>query len=148
MGGLFLLVGLIFIITPWGAYLKDSEIQDNGASAMGHVEKKSFSFVADGDSDYILEYWFAAKNGKIIKTSHHVSKSFWSAVSENQSIEIKYSARNPERNFPIGEGASSLGMTLFISALGALLSIFGGALLLGYFRNSSKDITHLSSRSG
>lgn len=135
MGMVFVMIGLIFFIAPWGAYIKDSKIQDSGSIAEGHIVKKTFLFVTDGDSDYILEYWFATDSGNIIKTSHHVNKSFWNSVSEKQIIEIKYSSSNPERNFPISEGSSSLGMTLFISILGALLSLFGSTLILGYFRN-------------
>ena len=137
MGFLFLLVGLIFLIGSWGAYFTDSKIQDSGKSAEGHIVKKSFLFDAGGDSDYILAYWFVTESGILMNASRHVNASLWKAVNENQIIEIKYSASNPKRNFPTGEGASSLGMTIFASVMGGLFALFGGALTWGYFRTDS-----------
>lgn len=134
MGGLFLLFGLIFLIGSWGAYLTDSKIQETGKSADGHIEKKVFLFVADGDSDYILEYWFLTNDGLKINTSHHVSKSLWQKVNEKQIIEIKYSPTNPKRNFPIGEGVTSFGLSIFFSVIGGLITLMGGALIWGNFK--------------
>lgn len=145
MGILFLLVGLIFIIGAWGAYFTDSKIQDNGSTVLGHINKKTFLSAADGDSDYILEYWFATKNGALINANRHVSRTFWESVTKNQTIEIKYSASNPNRNFPNGQGVTSFGMSIYASIFGSLLSFFGSALIWGYFRNQSKGITHPSS---
>ena len=146
MGVLFLLVGFVFIIGAWGAYLRDIKIQDSGPSALGHIEEKTSLLVADGDSDYILKYWFITKSGSAIKANRHVSKTFWTAASKNQTIEIKYSASNPNRNFPIGEGVTSISMSIYASIFGGLFSIFGGALIWGYFRMLSKGIPHHSSR--
>jgi hypothetical protein len=145
MGVLFLLVGLVFIIGAWGAYFRDIKIQDSGASAVGNIEKKTFLLVADGDSDYILEYWFTTKSGSVIKAKRNVSKTFWGAVSKNQTIVIKYSVSNPNKNFPIGEGVTSIGMSIYASMFGALFSILGCALIWGYFCMLSKGIIHHSS---
>jgi hypothetical protein len=95
MGVLFLLVGLIFVIGSWGAYLTDSKIQDNGNIAEGHIEKKVFLFDEEGESYYILEYWFITKTSSKINAIHHVSKLLCSSVRENQTIEIRYSSSNP-----------------------------------------------------
>jgi len=132
-------VGLIFMIGAWGAYLTDSRIQNSGASAQGHLERKVFLFDAGGDSEYLLEYWFLLEDGSRINASHHVSKALWDAVHENQTIEIKYSASKPQRNFPLGAGVTSLGMTIFASLFGAVFALFGGALIWGYFRHSSAN---------
>ena len=134
MGVFFLLVGLIFLIGSWGAYFTDSKIQDSGLSANAQIIKKVFLFDADGDSDYILDYWFTTNSGAKIYASHHVSKSLWNTVKENQLIEVKYSASNPKRNFPNGYGVTSLGMSIFTSVFGGLFAAFGGALIWGYFR--------------
>lgn len=134
MGVLFILLGLVFLIGSWGAYLTDSKIQNSGNSAKGQIEKKVFLFDAEGDSDYILEYWFLTNTGSKINASHHVSKLLWNSVRENQTIEIRYSASNPKRNFPNGEGVTSLGMSIFASVFGGLFTLFGGALIWGYFR--------------
>ena len=135
MGVIFLVTGLVFLIGSWGAYATDTKVRDSGPSAEGHLEKKLFMGVADGDSDYILEYWFTTKEGSAIRASRNVSKELWSAVHEGQIIEIKYSARDPKRNFPVGEGVTSLGMSIFISVFGGLFAIFGGVLIRGYFSN-------------
>jgi len=135
MGVIFLLTGLVFLIGSWGAYFTDTKIQDSGPSAEGHLEKKLFMRVADGDSDYILEYWFMTKEGSAIRASRNVSKRLWSAVHEGQIIEIKYSANNPKRNFPLGAGVTSIGMAIFASVFGLTFTIFGGALIWGYYRN-------------
>lgn len=134
MGLFFVLFGLVFVIGSWGAYFTDSSIQNHGLSAQGYIEKKVFLMVADGDSDFILDYWFVTQSGAKIHASHHVSKTLWQAVREHQTITIMYSANNPKRNFPTGTGVTSLGMSIFNSVLGALFTLFGGALIWGYFR--------------
>ena len=134
MGILFFFVGLVFLVGSWGAYFTDINIQNNGPSAEGHIEKKLFLVVTDGDSDYILEYWFKTKTGAVIKASRNVSKELWNIVHKNQVIEIKYSAKNPNRNFPLGAGVTSFGMAIYASVFGAVFILFGGALAWGYFR--------------
>ena len=136
IGVLFLLGGLLFIIGSWGAYITDTKIQEGGSSADAHIEKKVFLSDAEGVSDYILEYWFTTENGSKINATRNVSKTLWKSVSEGQTIGIKYSSSNPKRNFPNGEGVTSLGISIFASVFGALFTILGGALIWGYFRKA------------
>lgn len=135
MGTLFMAAGLIVLIGSWGAYFTDSQIQHGGASALGQIEKKSYLFVTDGDSDYILAYAFVTQSGTKITATRHVSKSFWKAVSENQWVEIKYAFGNPKRNFPSGQGVTSVGMAIFASLFGVFFLLFGVGLIRGYIRS-------------
>jgi hypothetical protein len=137
IGLAFLLVGSGCLLGAWGAYFTDIKIQNSGSSAEGHLEKKLFIGSADGDSDYILEYWFSFSQGQKIKASRNVSKELWSSVHEGQTIKIKYSDSNPRRNFPDGEGVISIGVNIFVSIVATALAIFGGALIWGCYLSLS-----------
>lgn len=137
VGAFFLLFGVGFLVAAWGAYSTDTNIQRSGLIAEGQLEKKLFMEVADGDSDYILEYWFKPQQGATIKASRNVSEALWDSVHEGQTIQIKYSASNPKRNFPAGAGATSIAVAIFASVIAALLAILGGALIWGYFHSAT-----------
>lgn len=136
MGALFLLVGLGGVVGAWGAYLTDKEIERSGPRAPAYLVKKVFLEVADGDSDYILEYRFQPEAGPVVGASRSVSKKLWDASREGQLLEVRYSLENPHRNFPAGEGVTSLGVTVFVSVVTALLAAFGGALVWAHVRRA------------
>ena len=64
IGALFFVVGCIGAIGSWAAYRLDTSIEKSGQRAEGRITKKSVLFVADGDSDYTVEYWFNLPSGK------------------------------------------------------------------------------------
>lgn len=132
-GLLFAIVGGIFAVGSWGAYLTDSEIERTGLRAEGLVLDKFVLRSHDGDSDFIVKYRFPLASGESKEASHTVSKGLWTGYRKGEPIEILYSSTNPNRNFPAGSGVTSIGLTAFISTMGALFAIFGAALLRGYF---------------
>ena len=139
MGALFLLVGAGGVIGSWGAYVTDTNIEHSGPRAKGHLVKKLFMGAADGDSDYVLEYWFETPKGQVVNVSHTVSKELWVSMREGELLEVQYSETNPKRNFPAGEGVTSLGLTIFVSAVASVFAIFGGALVWGVVRSGRSE---------
>jgi len=131
IGLLFLLAGLGGCIGAWGAYLTDIRIEREGPRAQGTLLKKSFLGVADGDSDYVLEYVFTPEGGSPLKMSRSVSKSLWVSLREGQALEIRYSRESPRRNFPAGSGVTSIGVTIFVSVIAAIFVLLGAALVWG-----------------
>lgn len=135
LGLIFLLLGLGGVIGSWGAYLTDTAIERSGPRATGHLIKKLFLAAADGDSDYMLEYKFETASGQTVTASRGVSKALWMSLREGETLEVRYSASNPARNFPAGGGVTSIGVTLFISVIASIFAIFGGALVWSFFRH-------------
>lgn len=132
----FLLVGIGGVVGSWSAYNMDTEIERSGPRAMGLLVKKHFLRAADGDSDYILEYTFTTSSGQEVKASRGVSKELWASLREGALLEVRYSAVNPKRNFPAGAGVTSLGVTIFVSAVASVFAVFGGVLVWGFFRHA------------
>ena len=139
MGVVFLLVGLGGVVGSWGAYVTDTNIERSGPRSTGRLVKKLFLGAADGDSDYKLEYTFATSSGQEVKASRSVSKELWASLREGESLEVRYSAANPKRNFPAGAGVTSMGVTIFVSAVASVFAVFGGALVLGFVRRARSE---------
>jgi len=134
IGAAFFVVGLVFIVGSWGAYLTDSNIVKNGASADGRLMKKYFMRAADGDSDHMIEYWFKTADGVMIEATRGISRDLWNALHEGQTLQIHYARDNPRRNFPLGAGVTSPGIAIYASVFGALFALSGGALVWRCFR--------------
>lgn len=130
----FVIFGLIGVVGSWGAYFMDTEIVRSGLRADAQLLKKVFLRVADGDSDYILEYRFTTASGQPVEASRTVSKALWHSVREGQQLSVRYSEKNPKRNFPDGQGVTSLSVVVFVSLLSALIGILGVLIVWGYFR--------------
>ncbi|WP_228217214.1 hypothetical protein [Aromatoleum toluclasticum] len=99
------------------AYWGDTEIERNGLCAVGHVTKKELFLVANGDSDYIVEYWLVLPRGERVEVSRGVSKRLWKCVEKGGTFAVLYSAANPNRNFPVAGGVTSVGLTTFFLSL-------------------------------
>ena len=132
MGVLFFIVGSIGALGSWAAYWLDAGIERNGQRAQGHITKKSYMFVADGDSDYNVEYWFMLPSGERVESSRGVPKDLWGMLDEGHSVTVLYSAENPKRNFLLRGGFTSIGVTVFVSVISAVIAIFGSLLVLGF----------------
>ncbi len=131
IGLIFFFVGLLFAITPWGAYMTDRRIvaSDNHLSAT--VTGKHYSMDAEGSSEFIVDYEFTLPGGEQRRASYALSKDHWLKVQKGDSLDILYSAANPSRNFPRGYGVTSLALVIFLSVFGSLFTIFGALLIRG-----------------
>lgn len=134
MGALFFVVGCIGAIGSWGAYRLDTSIEKSGQRAEGRITKKSVLVAADGDSDYIVEYWFNLPSGKRVEAVRGVHKELWNTLRDGEALVVLYSAENPERNFPLGGGIASIGITVFVSVFFAVFAASGALLVAGYSR--------------
>jgi hypothetical protein len=139
IGGLFLGTGLFAAVSAWGAYWTDTTIVKSGERAAGHLTKKDFLFVADGDSDYAIEYWFSLPNQERVVARRNVSKALWTSLRKEDTFQVHYSKENPNRNFPAGVGVTSLGVASFVSAFGALFAAGGALLIAGSLRRKSGE---------
>ena len=134
MGALFFVVGCIGAIGSWGAYRLDTSIETSGQRADGRITKKSVLFAADGDSDYIVEYWFNLPSGKRVEAVRGVHKKLWSTLRDGEAFVVLYSAENPKRNFPLGGGVTSIGITVFVSVFFTVFAASGALLIAGFVR--------------
>ena len=139
IGVLFLLFGLGVVVGQWGAYNLDTGIEKHGGRATGFVTKKTFVFSSDGDSDYVLEYCFSLPSGQQLRPRRTVSKDLWSSLQEGESFVVLYHPENPNRNFPVGSGVTSFGVTVFVWVLGAVFLVFGALIFVGRIRRKSAD---------
>lgn len=140
VGLLAVLVGILGIAVSWGAYLLDSDIEKHGARAVGNITGKSLASVADGSSDFIVAYWFSLPSGERLEAQHSVSPELWERLREGGTLVVAYSQRNPDRNFPVGAGVTSLGVTVFVSVLSAAFALFGTLLLVSFCRRPGGQI--------
>ncbi|NMG36359.1 DUF3592 domain-containing protein [Azoarcus sp. TTM-91] len=134
LGSFFLAVGLLAAAGAWVKYWRDNAIASQAASATGQIVRKTFFAAADGDSDYQLEYWFVAPSGQRVDAVRSIGERLWKALPEEGPVEVLYAPADPRQNFPRGAGMNSVGLALFLSALGAAFMLLGGALLMAYFR--------------
>ncbi|MBK6844709.1 MAG: DUF3592 domain-containing protein [Gemmatimonadetes bacterium] len=110
---LLALVGSVGAVGSWGAYLTDSRLERSGPRAVGLVTDSHVSRAADGETDYIVEYTFALPSGREVASQRGVSQRLWSQLRRGERVTVVYSAKQPGRNFPLGAGVTSLGLTIF-----------------------------------
>lgn len=139
IGAAFCAFGLVAAIGSWGAYLADSRILEHGARVEARVLGKDVLFAADGDSDFMIDYVFELPDGTRELGHRGVPRPLWQSVREGGTVTVLYSPDNPRRNFPLGAGVTSLGLTVFVSAMGAVFAAVGSLLLRGYFRSGRGD---------
>ena len=134
MGTLFFVVGCIGAIGSWGAYRLDTSIETSGQRAERRITKKSVVVAADGDSDYIVEYWFNLPSGKRVEPVRRVHKKLWNTLRDGEAFVVLYSAKNPKRNFSLDGGINSIGITVFASVFFAVFAASSAPLVAGYSR--------------
>jgi hypothetical protein len=130
VGALLLAIGLLAAIGAWGAYLRDSAIVAAGTGAEGTVVRKDYR--PDNPNEYYwITYRFALPDGRRLERSWTIDGARWEALRVGDRIRVRYDAAAPARNFPDGSGNVSLGVTLFVSALGAAFAGFGALIARG-----------------
>jgi hypothetical protein len=132
LGALCALVGAGGVVASWGAFVLDRSIEAHGPRAVAHVTGKSRGASTDGDYD--IAYSFRPPGGQRVDAVRGVSRELWGALSNGDTVVVAYSASSPTRNFPLGEGVTSLSVTLLVSVLSAIFAGCGGLLILGAFR--------------
>lgn len=138
-GVLFFTLGFVAAVGSWVAYRLDTGIERNGQRVEGHITRKSLLFVADGDSDYNVEYWFQLPSGERVESARGVHKGLWSTLKEGESLVVLYSTENPKRNFPLGGGVTSIGTTAFVSFVSTIVAVFGALLIVSFMRSRKTD---------
>lgn len=128
IGGLLLVFGLWIIVDTCGAYWLETRTQNEGRRAQGHVTKKD-EIIYMNDVGYGLRYWFVLPNGGRVEGYRDVSHELWSSLQEGDGLVVVYSAENPARNFPDGEGKTSLEVPLIGLILGTAITIIGISLM-------------------
>ena len=101
---------------------------------MGLVTDAQVSRAADGETDYIVKYTFALPSGREVSAQRGVSQRLWSQLRRGERVTVVYSAEHPGRNFLLGAGVTSLGLTIFGSLLSAAVAALGYAVLIGVWR--------------
>ncbi|PPD50373.1 MAG: hypothetical protein CTY16_01770 [Methylobacter sp.] len=134
IGLLFALVGGFCAIGSWFAYSLDTGIEKNGPRAVGHITDKSLVY-----SDFMVSYWFVPPGGERIEAGRIVGKKLWNTFQKGGTLVVVYANDNPKRNFPLGAGVTSLGITIFASALSLVFAIFGSLLVFGTLRRTSGE---------
>ncbi|GHG71249.1 DUF3592 domain-containing protein [Comamonas sp. JC664] len=129
LGGVFVVVGLFVTVAVWGGYQRDQRIVREGRVAEGTVVKKQFVAGTD-DSDYVLIYAFTPADGtERLEHRRNISSALWKRLRVGDRIQVLHGPSDPRRSFPEGQGVTTPGMALFISAI-AVFHIFLGGLVL------------------
>jgi hypothetical protein len=136
MGGLFALLGLFGIDGSWGAYARDTAVLQHGARTVGHVAGLDRLSSADGDSDFMVDYWFELRSGERIAAQRGVSTQLWTRLRVGDAVEIAYSPANPRQNFPLGAGVTSLGLVLCLTVICAVFATFGALVFVSALRTA------------
>ena len=84
LAALFVVVGLVFAIGSWGAYLTDTQIAREGGRATGTITDKSVSR-GDDDTDYLLRYRFTLPDGRWQTGQHGIA----SALTFEACVEVE-----------------------------------------------------------
>ena len=134
-GGVFLSVGLVFLLTGVPLMLGEQRFEAEAQAAEGTVLTKTIrrANTDDGNStEYRVTYRFTATDGRTIEDSDALGVEAWEALTEQGPITVEYLARDPETNRVAGADSWLLvGITL---VLGGVLAAIGGVLFFAALR--------------
>jgi len=134
VGIIFVALGAFGVMASWGAYFTDTAIAEKGQRAEGRVLGKGIVASSDGDSDFTVRYSFPLPGGQQMEAEHSVARAVWSALEEGGPVVVLFAPDHPRRNFPLGGGVTSLGVTVFVSLLAGVFAVFGTLLIFGFFQ--------------
>lgn len=129
LGALFFLMGGLAAAGSWIVHRSDLRLLRDGPRAEGRVLDKSVVRASDGDSDFVVRYEFALPSGERLRGERGLPRSAWDALRKGGAVTVVYDAARPQRHFPLGGGVTSTTVTVFVSALGGTLAVFGAALV-------------------
>ena len=129
LGGVFVVVGVFMTVMVWGSYQRDLRIVREGHVAEGTVLKKMLHAGTD-DSDYVLIYAFTPVDGtQRLEHRRSISSKLWKQLRVGDRIQVVHGHSDPRRSFPEGQGVTTPGMALFISAIAVFHILLGGLVL-------------------
>jgi hypothetical protein len=128
-GALLLLLGLFCLAGGWIVYVRDSSLEARGGRAQAVVGRKEARTTSFGTSDLSVEYSFPLQDGRRITAMRALKKERWDRLKVGDVLDVRYDPENPATNFPSGEGRSSLALPLLASAVAAIFTFSGFALL-------------------
>jgi len=123
------LLGCGVLVGGWGAYLKDIGIAQSGGVAQAVVTKVGHLRAKPGES-HGLVIQFTLPDGRVVERSLSDESERWKSYRVGDTLTVHYDPGNPQRNFLPGGGNQSLGMVIFLSAIGSVL--IGVGILLGW----------------
>jgi hypothetical protein len=130
LGLVFVLVGLVVIVGSIGAYLKDSSIATQGARATGTITEKFAHRPSGKGPKHRVRYRFSIASGQQFEaTSDTYAQEDWERLRVGQPIDIRFDPQDPSRSFPMGQGFTSMTMTVFSSVMGLLATALGALML-------------------
>jgi hypothetical protein len=132
-GAISLLLAGLILAGVWGTYLNDSRIEREAATVDAVVVRAGFLVAKPGETHGLI-YRFNLPDGRAMERRWSEDDDRWRGYRAGDRIRIHYDPNDPNRNFPDGEGVTSLGMTLFISAFGLAFLFLAGMLMLGGYR--------------
>lgn len=121
---LMLLFGVGGAISGWGALQRDREIERSGGRATGVVTSRTTVETSEG-TDFVISYRFKTTGGEDRVERTVVSKGFWQGLDSGSRIEVAYATNGTRRTFPVGQGATSIGLALFASVMGTAVAAMG-----------------------
>ncbi|MFP2956404.1 DUF3592 domain-containing protein [Myxococcus sp. 1LA] len=129
LGGVFVVLGVFMTVAVGGSYQRDLRIVREGRVAEGTVVKKMFLAGTD-DSDYVLIYAFTPVDGTTrLEHRRNISSKLWKRLRVGDRIQVVHGHSDPRRSFPEGEGVTTPGLALFISAIAVFHILLGGLVL-------------------
>lgn len=123
LGLAFVAAGVLTVLGGWAAYWQDLGISRSGQRAVATITKKVAA--VPGQSGPAVEYWFALPDGQRIESRRTIDKPIWEGYVEGGKLTVLYATAAPDRNFPLGGGVTSMGVTFFTTVAGAIMFITG-----------------------
>lgn len=135
-GGIWLVVGLPFLITAIVVFVQDRRLDREGLLVQGMVLAKdirrsssSGSSGSRSSTSYYVTYRFRTADEQVIEDESQVDYSRWTSLTERGPIPIVYLPDRPASNKVAGE--SHLLLVVIFGILGAVFGI-GGSAIFGW----------------
>jgi hypothetical protein len=126
VGGLFSVVGLVFVYTGLHDARRERAYRDNGETVEAIVVAKSIERASrDGNSatKYEIRYRFGTPDGRSAEGKELVDVERWERLEPGSAFRITYLPDSPQTSRAAGESAMASAATLI--ALGSLLAAIG-----------------------
>lgn len=128
-------------VGAWGAYVTDTAITEAGHKAQAVIASKDhFGPTIDTSDEWNIAYHFNLPDGRTLEAHRGISQSLWSSLEKGSEITVLYSAEKPSRNFPVGEGNTSIAVCIYMNVIGAAFIFTGIAITASGLGKGPKPI--------